>query len=72
MLFHDPFDFTARTQPAQLCVDDGYRQLSYAEAAAEVGRIANGMLALGLGPGRRFAWLSKNSADTIWRSESVV
>jgi acyl-CoA synthetase (AMP-forming)/AMP-acid ligase II len=66
VLFHDPFDFTARTEPAQLCVDDGYRQLSYAQAAAEVGRIANGMLALGLGPGRRFAWLSKNSADMLF------
>lgn len=65
MLFHDPFDFTARTQPSQLCVDDGSRQLSYAETAAEVSRIANGMLALGLGAGRRFAWLSKNSADML-------
>ncbi|HEY0943360.1 MAG TPA: long-chain-fatty-acid--CoA ligase [Steroidobacter sp.] len=65
MLFHDPFEFTARTQPEQLFVDDGSRALTYAQAAAEVGRIANGMLTLGLGPGRRFAWLSKNSADML-------
>ncbi len=65
LLFHDSFDFLARTRPHQLCIDDGVRALNYAEAATEVNRLANGLLSLGLKSGDRFGYLSKNRAD-MW------
>ena len=64
-LFHDNFDFQVASHPERLCIDDGSRSLTFALAEAEVGRIANGLIALGLGGGRRFGYLSKNSAD-MW------
>ncbi|QLC26467.1 long-chain-fatty-acid--CoA ligase [Parasphingopyxis algicola] len=65
LLFHDMFDFLARSRPDQLCIDDGTRVLRFGEAADEVNRIANGLLALDLGKGDRFGYLSQNCAD-MW------
>lgn len=65
MLFHDPFDFMARTRPEQLFVDDGSRELTYGEAALETFQIASALASCGIGSGRRFALLSKNSADVL-------
>lgn len=65
LLFHDMFDFLVRSRPDQLCIDDGARALSFAEAGAEVNRLANGLAAIGLGRGDRFGYLSRNAAD-MW------
>jgi|TARA_R100000049_G_C1954692_1_gene106753 acyl-CoA synthetase (AMP-forming)/AMP-acid ligase II len=65
LLFHDMFEFHVASRPDQICVDDGTRTLSFAEAASEVNRIANGLISLGLNKGDRFGYLSRNSAD-MW------
>ncbi|MFC3053166.1 long-chain-fatty-acid--CoA ligase [Kordiimonas pumila] len=65
LLFHDMFDFLVGSRPAQLCVRDDRRALTFAEAALEVNKIANGLVSLGLQKGDRFGYLSKNCAD-MW------
>jgi acyl-CoA synthetase (AMP-forming)/AMP-acid ligase II len=65
LLFHDMFDFHVASRPRQMCIDDGTRALSFAEADSEVNRIANGLIGLGLQKGDRFGYLSRNSAD-MW------
>ena len=65
LLFHDMFDFHVASRPAQMCIDDGTRVLSFAEAAQEVNRLANGLTGLGLNKGDRVGYLSRNSAD-MW------
>jgi len=65
LLFHDMFDFNVASRPGQTCIDDGTRALSFAEAASEVNKIANGLIGLGLKKGDRFGYLSRNSAD-MW------
>lgn len=65
LLFHDTFDFLVRSSPQQLCIVDDARSLTFAEAGAEVNRIAHGLRAIGLTKGERFGYLAKNSAD-MW------
>jgi acyl-CoA synthetase (AMP-forming)/AMP-acid ligase II len=65
LLFHDMFDFQVASRPGQICIDDGTRTLSFAEAASEVNKVANGLIGLGLKKGDRFGYLSRNSAD-MW------
>jgi acyl-CoA synthetase (AMP-forming)/AMP-acid ligase II len=65
LLFHDTFDFLVRSSPDRLCIVDGARSLSFAQAGVEVSRIAHGLGALGLSKGERFGYLAKNSAD-MW------
>lgn len=60
---HDPFDFRVREMPdAEFAVFDG-RRTTYGEAAVEVNRLANALVAAGLNRGDRFAYLSKNSTE---------
>ena len=63
MRLHDPFEYHARTWPSRPCVIDGERQLSYGDVAREVDRLVNALRSAGLGPGDRFGYLSRNSAD---------
>ncbi len=65
LLFHDSFDFLVRSRPDQVCIVDDARRLTFAEAGAEVNRIAHGLRAIGLTKGDRFGYLAKNSAD-MW------
>ncbi|MEO1933363.1 MAG: AMP-binding protein [Myxococcales bacterium] len=65
MLMHDFLDFYAREQPGAefLVLDD--RVLNYSQALEDVNRLSNAMVASGLGVGDRFAFLSKNSIETV-------
>mgnify|MGYP005866633705 CR=1 FL=1 len=60
---HDPFDVRVREMPdAEFAVFAGKRT-TYGQAAVEVNRLANALLAAGLKRGDRFAYLSKNSTE---------
>ncbi len=50
----------ARIAPDHVAIIAGSRSLTYAELAARVRRLANGLRALGLAPGDRVAWLGAN------------
>jgi len=63
MRLHDYLDFRARVQPDAPCIQLGARSLTYGQALAETHRLANALLAEGLKPGDRFAWLGKNSIE---------
>lgn len=65
MLFHDIFDHHAATRPDAPCIEDGKRSLTFGEALCEVDRIGHGFASLGLKPGDRFGYLSRNCAD-MW------
>jgi fatty-acyl-CoA synthase len=63
MHLHDALDFFAREEPDRELAVCGDRTLTYGEAQAEANRFANALVAAGLRPGDRFAYLSKNSLD---------
>jgi acyl-CoA synthetase (AMP-forming)/AMP-acid ligase II len=62
---HELFEYHARTTPTRLCVIDGERHLSYGDVAREVDRLVNALRTVGLVPGDRFGYLSRNSADMV-------
>jgi acyl-CoA synthetase (AMP-forming)/AMP-acid ligase II len=63
MRLHDYLEFHARTRPeAEFAASHG-RTVTYGEALAEVHRTANALVAAGLRPGDRAAFLSKNSVE---------
>jgi feruloyl-CoA synthase len=64
----DWLEHWARTTPDALFLAErdgggGWRRLSYAEARREVGRVAQGLLNLGLPPGKPVVVLSDNAVD---------
>jgi acyl-CoA synthetase (AMP-forming)/AMP-acid ligase II len=63
MRLHDFLEYRARTQPETTFVEFGDQRLSYAEADAAANRFANALIAAGLAPGERFAFLSKNCVE---------
>jgi acyl-CoA synthetase (AMP-forming)/AMP-acid ligase II len=58
MLLHDTLDYRAREHPGADFAIHGARRLSYAEARAQIHRIANALVARGIAPGDRVALLS--------------
>ncbi len=50
----------ARDAPTDLAIIHGSQALTYAQLAARVRRLANGLLSLGMVPGDRLAWLGPN------------
>ncbi len=50
----------ARVAPLDVAIIHGSDQLTYAEMAARIRRLANGLLGLGVVPGDRLAWLGPN------------
>jgi acyl-CoA synthetase (AMP-forming)/AMP-acid ligase II len=63
MRLHDFLEYRARMQPETTFVEFGDLSLSYAEADAAANRFANALIAAGLAPGDRFAFLSKNCVE---------
>jgi len=63
MLVHHFTEFYARSYPDQQCLSLGDKQLSYSEFDNQVNRLANAMLALGIGDGQRIAILGENSIE---------
>ena len=63
MRLHDYLHFHAREHPDAEFAVMGDRSLTYAEAAAEVHRVANALASAGLQPGDRVAMLSQNSIE---------
>ncbi|HXH23497.1 MAG TPA: AMP-binding protein [Dehalococcoidia bacterium] len=63
MRLHDLLDYQASVRPQHDFAVYGGRRMSYAEARLESNRLANALLASGLAPGERFAYLSRNSLD---------
>ncbi|RLC57782.1 MAG: hypothetical protein DRI30_03660, partial [Chloroflexi bacterium] len=66
MRLHDYLDYQAREHPDNdfAILDD--RHVTYAEALAEVNRVANALVGAGLQTGDRIAVLSKNSIEYIF------
>ncbi|MGH7288767.1 MAG: long-chain-fatty-acid--CoA ligase [Myxococcota bacterium] len=63
MRLHDTLDYSAREAPdADFAFFQG-RRMTYREAVATANRMANALVASGLGQGDRFAVLSKNSIE---------
>lgn len=60
---YDPFDFWVRETPNAEFAVQGGRAVTYREAAEQVNRLANALLASGLRPGDRVAYLSKNAIE---------
>lgn len=63
MLVHTWFEYHAKTRPDVPFVELDDRILTYAEAELRANRWANAMIAEGLKPGDRIAYLSKNHVD---------
>lgn len=63
MLVHHFTEFYARSYPDQQCLSLGDKQLSYSEFDNQVNRLANAMLALGIGGGQRISILGENSIE---------
>ncbi len=63
MLIHQFVEFNAREYPDTPALKMGERQLSFAQLDADVNRLANGLLANGLGAGSRLALLAKNCIE---------
>lgn len=63
MRLHDFFDFHAREHPENEFASQDGRSVTYAQAEAEVNRLANALCASGLEKGDRVAILSKNSIE---------
>jgi fatty-acyl-CoA synthase len=57
--------FRARLTPEAEAVVDGSRRLSYAELEGRVNRLSHGLLARGLTPGDRIAYLAHNRLEVI-------
>lgn len=65
MVLHDLLDFQARSRGSTcFAICDGKR-LTYAEASTRADRMAAALQSLGLGPGKRFGYLSINSIDNV-------
>ncbi len=65
MRLFDHFDYHARELPGAEFAVFGARRTTWGEAIAEVNRIANALIAAGLGPGDRAAFLAKNSIEGV-------
>jgi fatty-acyl-CoA synthase len=65
MRLHDYLEYRARVAPDAVFAEFGDRRLTYAEADAEACRLANALVAAGLGEGDRFAILSKNCIEYL-------
>jgi acyl-CoA synthetase (AMP-forming)/AMP-acid ligase II len=65
MRLHDFFDYRAREGAHYDFAIMGERHVTYEEAARDVNRIANALVASGLQPGDRVAILSKNSIEYV-------
>ncbi len=65
MRLHDYFDYQARIRPDTDFAILGDRHVTYGEAVREANRLANAMVAAGLGTGDRIAVLSKNSIEYV-------
>lgn len=63
MQLHDYLDFFGRERPDSLCIELGERRIGYGEARSHANRLANALIAEGLAPGDRFAFLAKNCAE---------
>jgi acyl-CoA synthetase (AMP-forming)/AMP-acid ligase II len=65
MRLHDYLDYQAREHPDKDFAVLGHRHVTYAEALAEVNRLANALARAGLEIGDRVAILSKNSIEYV-------
>lgn len=65
MLVHNFLEYYARNIPDSPCLTQGDRRVSYAEVDSEVNRLANGLVALGVGRGQRVAILGENSLEHL-------
>jgi len=63
MLVHDFPEYYARNMPGSPCLTQDGRTVSYGEANQRANRLANGLLALGVGRGQRVAILGQNSLE---------
>ena len=61
MRLHDFLDYWARERPGAEFVFGGGRSLTFAEAAAAAGRLANRLVGVGCGKGTRVAVLARNA-----------
>jgi len=66
MRLHDYLDYQAREHPDNDFAILGDRHVTYAEALAEVNRVANALVGAGLETGDRIAVLSKNSIEYVF------
>jgi acyl-CoA synthetase (AMP-forming)/AMP-acid ligase II len=62
---HDALDFWAREQPNAPFAEQAGCRLTYAEAAAATGRLANALIAAGLHVGDRVAVLARNCVEYV-------
>jgi len=65
MLVHDFLKFHAREQPDTPCIILDERELSYAQLQARSAQLANAMIESGLRQGDRFAFILKNSIESV-------
>jgi len=65
MRLFDSFDWHAREQPDVPFAWFAGREIRYGEALARANRIANALVAEGLAPGARVAFLAKNCAEFV-------
>ena len=63
MRLHDYMEFYAREPPEKPFSEFNDARLSYAEGNARANQLARALKGAGIGRGRRFAYLSKNSLD---------
>ena len=61
MTFGDLVSEHRRSRPARLAVVDGDVRLTYVELDDRVNQLANGLVAAGVAPGDRLAWIGQNS-----------
>jgi fatty-acyl-CoA synthase len=65
MRLHDYLEYRARETPDVVFAEFGERSLTYREANAAANRLANALVASGLGVGDRFMVLSKNCIEYL-------
>jgi acyl-CoA synthetase (AMP-forming)/AMP-acid ligase II len=65
MLLHHFLEYYARNMPASPCLTRGGDSISYGQINGQVNRLANGLLALGVGKGQRVAILGENSLEHL-------
>ena len=65
MRLHDYLEYRTREAPDVVFCEFGDRSLTYREADAAANRLANALVASGLGVGDRFAVLSKNCIEYL-------
>ncbi len=63
MLIHDYLAYWADRSPDAVCVDDGGRAWTWAQAREQAQRFANVLTSLGVGDGDRIAVLAKNRVE---------